>query len=156
MGRIARIPINQVQVSAAQDLFSIKAAKAKGVRIHGFYISQSSDFGDAQEEGMVLALKRFNSAATQGSGGSSATAVPQMTSDTLGFTARINDTTRSSGGSPTVEEPHTWNVRVPYCFFYPPELRPYIAPDELKTLELVSPGADAVTLTGWMAVEEEG
>lgn len=157
MGRIYRIPMNQVAVSLAQDLWSIKAGNLKPVRIHGFLIAQSTDFGDAQEEGWVLLLRKNNSAATQGSGGSTPTSVAQMTADTaVGFTAHINDTTRATGGASLVEEPHVWNNRMPYSWFYPPELRPYIAPGELKTLELASPGADAMTMSGCMYVEEEG
>lgn len=157
MGRLFRIPMNQVVASVSQDLFSVKAAKQKPLRIHGFYIAQSTDFGDSQEEGWVMVLKTFNSAAAQGSGGSAVTPVPQLPSDTAAaFTARINDTTRATGGNGTVEEPHVWNNRVPYVFLYPPELRPYVAGDTLKTLELVSPGADAMTLSGHMFVEEEG
>ncbi len=157
MGRIYRIPMNQVAVSLAQDLWSVKAGANKPVRIHGFSISQSTDFGDSQEEGWVLLLRTFNSAAAQGSGGSTPTSVAQFSSDTaVGFTAHINDTTRASGGNSTIEEPHVWNNRVPYQYFYPPELRPYIRPLEIKTLELASPGADAMTCSGVMYVEEEG
>jgi hypothetical protein len=157
MGRIYRVQFNGVSVTAQQDLFEITAATGKHCRIHAWMVSQSTEVGDAQEEGLSVLLRRGTSGTTSGTGGSAATPVVQNASDTAaGASAEVNNTTRMSGGTITTEEPHSWNVRVPYMMIYTPEFRPQIAPGERKTLELATTPADAITMSGWMVIEEEG
>lgn len=158
MGRIYRVPFNAVAVTAQQDLFEITAAAGKHCVIHEWNVSQATEVGDAQEEGLNLILKRGSSGTTSGSGGTAPTPVVQGTSNTAaGFTAEVNNTTKMSGGTITLEEPHNWNVRItPYRHIYTPETRPEIAPGERKTLELATTPADSITLSGYMIVEEMG
>lgn len=157
MGRIYRVPFKGVAVTAQQDLFEITAATGKSCRIHEWCLTQSTEVADAQEEGLDICLKRGTSATTSGSGGSAPTPVVQSPSDAAaGFTSEVNNTTKMTGGTITVEEPHNWNVRSPYRQVYTPETRPVIAPGERKTLELGTTPADSITMSGYMIVEEEG
>ncbi|NPV05672.1 MAG: hypothetical protein HPY67_13155 [Syntrophaceae bacterium] len=156
MGRIYRVPFNAVAVTAQQDLFEITAASNKPCRIHAWMVTQSSEVGDAQEEGLNLVLKRGNSSTTSGSGGTAPTPVPQNPNDSAaGFSAEVNNTTKMTGGTIVLEEPHNWNVRAPYLMVYTPETRPVILPGERKTLELATTPADSITMSGFMIVEEE-
>lgn len=156
MGRIYRVPFNAVAVTAQQDLFEITAASNKPCRIHAWMVTQSSEVGDAQEEGLNLVIKRGNSSTTSGSGGTAPTPVPQNPNDSAaGFSAEVNNTTKMSGGTITLEEPHCWNVRAPHLMVYTPETRPVILPGERKTLELATTPADSITMSGFMIIEEE-
>src|SRR3990167_685774 len=60
MGRMYSATFDQVAVTAAQDLFEINAPADAAVIVHGFEISQSSEFGDAADEQLILLAASFN------------------------------------------------------------------------------------------------
>lgn len=96
------------------DLFYLKPAADKPIRLRGFRISQSSEVGDAQEENLRITIIHLAATVTVGSGGSAVTPVDvdRRVNATAGFTARMHDTTlaTSSGASTTLEE-MGWNER---------------------------------------------
>ena len=64
MSRIYAVPFENIAVTAAQDFFDIAPADDKICVIHGCWISQSTEVGDAQEE--FLRIKIIRGLATLG------------------------------------------------------------------------------------------
>lgn len=147
-----------VAVTAQQDFFEVKAPAAASVIIHGFTLSQETEFGDAQEEQLRLTTNRGTGAVTSGSGGTTPTATPILrTAPAFGGTVEANNTTKIAAGSGTLTtdlEVHNWNERVPYIFWYTPEARPVVIGGDYWTLELETTPADSVTISGtiWFEV----
>jgi len=159
MGRMYTVVAKAIAVTAAQDFLEILAATGKGTYIHEWTVSQSTETGDAAEEGLLLTCNRGVGAVTSGSGGGSVTAQPIMDADTAyGGTIERNNTTIMAVGSGTLEEleAYIWNVRVPFQKIYTPETRPYISPGNRWTLELETAPADSVTITVTAIIEEHG
>lgn len=156
MGRIYTVNFAGVAVTAQQDLFEITAPATGALVIHAIELSQSTEIGDAQEEGVSILFRRGTSATTSGSGGSTATPVPQHASQgASGFSAETNNTTRMSGGTITTLIASNWNIRqTPMQWLFTPELRPVVAPSARFTVELATTVADSVTMSGTMWVEE--
>lgn len=155
MGRMYAVPIAFTSQTAQVDIFEITAASNKPCLIHSIELQQSTEVGDAQEEQLVLLLKRGTSATTSGSGGSAPTPVPQDPNDAAAaFTAEVHNTTKMTGGTITTERPWSWNVRQEFVRIFTPETRPKILPGERKTLELATTPADAITIGGTIMVEE--
>lgn len=106
------------------DLGSFQPADDIPIRLRGILFSQSSEVGDAQEEGLRITVNRLPATFTVGSGGASITACTPS-SDTTGaawsFTGRANDTTiASTSGTAECHFDSAWNVRnSPYDFFWP-------------------------------------
>jgi len=55
MGRMYAVTFEAVAVTAAQDFFELTPADDKPLLIHGIYLAQSSDVGDANDE-LLLSL----------------------------------------------------------------------------------------------------
>jgi hypothetical protein len=147
----------ETAVTAVQDLFEITAGSGREVVIHGWAISQRTEVGDAQEEGLTLTTNRGVGSTTSGSGGASVTPQP-IDDDGAAVAASVerNNTTRLAAGSGSLEEleVHTWNVRAPYIMIYPPEMRPLIKASARWTLELETAPADSITMSGTVWFEE--
>jgi hypothetical protein len=147
-----------VAVTAQQDFFQIVAPSAASMIIHGWALSQETEFGDAQEEMLRLTTNRGTGAVTTGSGGTTPTATPSIrTSPAFGGTVKANNTTKLAAGSGTLTtdlEVHNWNERVPYLMIYTPEMRPVVLGGDYWTLELETTPADSVTVSGtiWFEV----
>lgn len=95
------------------DLFALKAADDKPIRLRGLILSQSSEVGDAAEENLRITIQRFPATVTDGSGGSAVTPQTLDSADAAaGATARCNDTTvaTTNGTAVTIEE-FAWNER---------------------------------------------
>lgn len=156
MARQYSVSFTSVAATAAQDLFEITAATGKPVRINGWCISQSTEVGDAAEEGLSILVRRGSSATTSGSGGSSATPAIQDSADTAaGATVEVNNTTRMSGGTITTLEALNWNVRAPFLMIYTPEMKPRITPGDRLTIELATAPADSITISGIVWFQED-
>lgn len=157
MGRLYQIPIPFTAQTAQIDFFELTAATGKPCRIHEFFLANSSDVADAQEEMLTLTLKRASGSVTSGSGGSAPTPVPLDPADTAsGLTAEVNNTTKLAVGTGAItdERLYAWNVRIPMQIIFTPETRPLIVPGEKKVLELTTTPADSITLGGYVVVEE--
>jgi len=160
MGRMYSIFFTSVAVTAQQDFFEVTASAGKPVIVHSIEIEQSTEVGDAMEEGLSLQLKRGTSLTTSGTGGAQAlTAPPVCSSDAaFGGTADTNNTTKMAAGTGTITSLRSWNwnVRIPFFKIFTPETRPVIAGGERMTVELVTTPADSITVSGTMIVEELG
>lgn len=157
MPRMYTASFKAIAVTAAQDLFEITAPTADSVRIHGWCLSQSSEVGDAAEEGLSITTNRGVGATTSGSGGASVT--PQPIDDGhpgSGCTVERNNTTIMAAGSGSLEEleAYNWNIRVPFMQWYPPECRPKIVAGARWTLELETAPADSITISGVVWFQE--
>ncbi|MFB4312942.1 hypothetical protein [Actinomadura sp. 21ATH] len=146
---------NEVSVSAEQDLFELVAPSDAVVVVHQIVLSQRSDVGDAQEEGLNILLRR--GATTSGSGGSSATpASLQAGSSLAGSTVEVNNTTKAQDGTIATLHAEAWNVRSPFIWLPPPELRIYLSPGQRLTVELDTVPNDAIVANGVIYFEELG
>lgn len=155
MGRMYSVTFNGVAVTAQQDFFEIVAAAGKPCIVHSIEIEQSTEVGDAAEEGLSLLWK--DGQTVSGSGGSSPTPAPQTLGDTAAsFTAETNNTTKANTGTIVTKRAWNWNVRVPFLKIFTPETRPVIAGGARATLELATTPADSITVSGTMMVEEIG
>jgi hypothetical protein len=162
LGRAYAFTFTNVAISAVQDLFYIKAAADKICVLEGVYLSNvggTADAGDAQEELLRLEFIRLPTTNTAGSGGSASatgTLNPLMVNDTTAsFTGRTNDTTTATtSGTARTLHSDGWNVRVPYVWMPPPELRLMTANTDAIVVRLNTAPADAVSCNGTLYVRE--
>lgn len=149
-----------VAITAAQDLFEVRAPTAGIFIVHGFSLYQTTDLADAAEEILRLTTNRGNGSVTSGSGGSSATAhVKQRGAQALasGGAVEVNNTTVLAAGSGTLLndiEHFGWNIRIPMMHWWTPESRPIILPTDYWTLELEAAPADSITASGTIYLEQ--
>lgn len=156
MGRFYTVQFTGVAVTAQQDLFEITATSTRPLFIHALSLSQSTEVGDAQEEGLSILLRR-GVGSTSGSGGTAPTPAPLETNQgASGFTAEVNNTTKMSVGTITTLAPMNWNVRMPFDWIPTPEIRPLVGVSERFTVELATTPADSITMSGCLWVEEVG
>lgn len=159
MGRMYTAVAKAVAVTAAQDIFEIAGPTDAITIVHAWYLSQTTETGDAAEEMLQITTNRGVGAVTSGSGGSTVTPQPIADGDpAYGGTVERNNTTIMAAGSGTIEELEAcaWNVRVPFAQIYTPETRPIISPGNRWTLELESTPADSITITATVVFEEIG
>ncbi len=157
MGRMFSARFEAVEVSAAQDIFSLGSPTSGLGTLYSIVIGQTSDVGDSAEEILVVRLVTGNT--TVGSGGSAPTAIPRQLGDTPTVTVRANDTTEVSAGTQAIKHSDTFNIRVGWQYIPTPEER--IDWNELiagtKTflaLQLITVPADAITMSGTITFEE--
>lgn len=156
MGRFYSVIFSGVSVSAAQDLVEAVAATGKPFILHEIVVGQTSDYGDAQAEGLRIDIKRATGSYTSGSGGSTATPAKHLTNDaSAGPTPEINNTTQASAGSGALTTIRTdaFNVQSGYQYLPPPEQRILFLAAEACVISITAP-ADALTMSGTMVFEE--
>lgn len=156
MGRMYYAPINVAAHTAQIDYFELLAASGKPVLVHGFELGQATEVGDAQEEQLVLVLKRITGAPTSGSGGGTPTFIATTPNDTAaGATLETGNTTKLTGGTSTELARFVWNVRGERLFLPPPEGRIVIDAGTRLVLEEATTPADSITgPVGWILIEE--
>ena len=155
MSGIYTVQFNNVAVTAQQDLFDILAHSSKQCVLLGFGISQSSDFGDAQEELLQIAVQ--SGATTIGSGGTAPTPTANDGSaSAAGFTARVNDTTKASAGTIVTHYPYSWNVRVGMDVILPEQMQIIFGAGRRLCVVLNSTPADSITMSGYAVIQEIG
>lgn len=160
MGKLYTVTFTAVAITAQQDLFEITAASSRVLLIHGVELSQSTEVGDAAEEGLAIVMKRGTSLTTSGSGGSSATPAPlEVNQGAAGSTAEVNNTTKLAVGTGAITTliATNWNIRAtPMAWMFTPELRPVVSPSERFAVELATTPADSITTSGTLWFEEIG
>ncbi len=155
MSGVYTVQFNGVGATAQQDFFELVAASTKPLVILGFTISQSSDVGDAAEEGLSVLFKSGQT--TSGTGGSAATPVATDSSGSAAsFTAEVNNTTKASTGTIVTHAAWNWNVRVPLEVIFTPEQQLIMAAGRRCTMELATTPADSLTVSGTIWVQEIG
>lgn len=164
MSRIYPVPFNGTITTSGTntDIWSFAPAANKPIKLRGFTLGQTTEFGDAAEEIVRVTVLRLPATFTVGSGGNSVTAVASIGSsvDTVwGMTARTNDTTvaTSSGTTQTLDD-MSWNLRnTPYERWYPDA---QFSPGAFNAQGLIvrceSTVTDDITFSGVAFVEEEG
>lgn len=149
------VQFNGVTVSAQQDLIEVTAASTKPLVLVSASVSQASDAGDASEELLSILIKSGQT--TTGSGGSSYTPVPtDPTYAAAGFTAKVNNTTKASGGTIVTHYASTWNVRVEQDKVLPDPMTIMLSAGRRLTIELASTPADPLTCNGYAVFQEIG
>ncbi len=156
MSGIYTVQFNGVAATAQQDIFAIVAHATKQTVLLAWGISQSSEVGDTQEEGLSVLVK--SGATVVGSGGTAPTPVSNdpVNSATVGFTARANDTTKASAGTIVTHYAYNWNVRVPLDQIYTDQMQLIFGAGRRLTVELATTPADSITLSGYIVLQEIG
>lgn len=155
MSGIYTVTFAGVVVSAQQDFFEVVAHASKQCVLLGFGISQSSEVGDAAEEGLSVLVK--SGSTTAGSGGSVATPNPlDGSGPASGFTASANNTTKASLGTILTHYAHNWNIRAPLDVILPEQMQLIFGAGRRVTIELATTPADAVTVSGYAVIQEIG
>jgi hypothetical protein len=161
MGRIYTVSYQGTYSNSGgdTDLLEVLPADDKPVKLRGFLISQTSEVGDAAEEGVRISILRLPATVTSGSGGSAVTPAPMDSADAAaGAACECNNTTvaTTSGSAVTLAE-IGWNERLsPFDFWFPDDR---FAPKAKQGEGLVIRGqttvADDMTIcfTAW--IEEE-
>ena len=135
MGRVYSMVISAVAATTQVDLFELVAPSTKILELLELHLSQTTEVGDAQEEGLQILIKSGQT--TSGSGGSSATPIPRQLGDTAsGATAETMNTTKASAGTIVTHESHGWNIRAPFMRIWLPETTIIIPPSARLTIEL--------------------
>lgn len=155
MGMLYSAVFSGVAVTAQQDLFELAAPADCIVVVHQIILTQSTEVGDAQEEGLSILLKR--GATTTGSGGSTVTPAPtEFGFAAAGSTAKANNTTKATTGTIVTLHAENWNVRSDKLILPTPELRLVLSPSQRLTVELATTPADSITMSGTLYFEEIG
>lgn len=151
-GRFFRVPYTGTITAAGtdSDLIALTPADDKPIELVGWFISQSSEIGDAQEENLRITLRHMTATVTV-TGGTPVTPVanrPGAGQDTAaGFTATANSSTvATTSGTSVIMEELAWNERnTPWERWIPEELRPRALQGEYIIIRMESTLADDMT-----------
>lgn len=154
-GRVYRVPFPLVAVTAQQDFLTIVSASTKVTELLELHASQTTEVGDAMEEGLNLAIKQ--GATSNGSGGGTVTPVPAHLGDAaFAGSARRNDTTPASGGTIVTHQEDNWNIRMPMNIIFTPETTIWIPPSARLVWGLLTTPADSISVSGYALIREYG
>ncbi len=150
MGRMYSVSFTEIAVTAQQDLFQIEANTVPAV-IHAVYLSQSSDFGASNQEGLSILIRRVTDDLTN------VTAEAQLDlGDAVALAdLNVNDTTELTTGAATIHS-EAWNIVQSYIYLPPPELRIVIQVGDVVVVNLNTTPNDELTMSGTLYFEEMG
>ena len=148
MGRMYSVSFEDQTLSVAIDAFQIEANTVPAI-IHAVYISQSSDYGDAASEGVLIRIRRATDALTD-----AATERPLDGGDSAALADLATHATALATGAFTMHA-EVWNVQMPFVWLPPPEMRIVVQVGNLVTVNMAAP-TDALTYSGTMYFEEVG
>jgi hypothetical protein len=160
MARTYRVPFTGTLTAAGTDVDLVNLAPAddRPIRLKGWILGQSSEVGDAMEEGVRLTVRHMTATVTNGTGGAAVTPVKtDPTPDAAaGFTARCNDTTvATTSGTSTIVEELAWNIRSsPWDRIIDEPDRPVARQGEALIVRLETTLADDLTAALTFLVEE--
>ena len=136
-----------IAVAAAQDLLSLQPATNRPIELISARVTQTSDDPLAEPEQLRVELRRGHTTAP--SGGAAVTPVPLDSNQaSSGATARRNDTTLASAGSPVVCEDLSFNIATGLWELYPEEARWRVQASVWLNLRLRGAPADSLTMSG--------
>lgn len=141
-----------------QDLIEITPADDKPIKLRGFTLAQTSEVGDAAEEGLRVSVIRLPATVTSGSGGSAGTAQKTDSADAAcGATIEVNNTTvATTSGTAEILTELAWNIRnSPFDFWYPPGFEPRCKGAESLVVRLQTTPADDLSGAFTFFIEEE-
>lgn len=163
MGRIYRVPFVATTVTNAggnADLWEITPTDDKPIHIVGIRLGQTSEVGDAAEEGLDITIEHLAATVTSGNG-SAVTPVPVdpgISDLAAGFAAEIfGATVATTTGTKTIMEPMAWNLRnSPFEVWFPDDrFRPTARQASALVVRMNSTVADDITFEGCLWVEED-
>ncbi len=138
------------------DLLEVTPADDKPVRLRRFLIGQTSEVGDAMEEGVRISVMVLPATFTSGSGGSAITGRPPDAADAAaGFACEMNNTTiATTSGTAITHAELAWNERVSPCeYVWPePDERPVVRQGDGLIIRMQTTLADDIsgTVTVWL------
>lgn len=149
------INIENVASPAAEfDAFEYTCPADAVARIHRVMIGQTSDYGDAAAEGLMMRI--ITGYATSGSGGAAATPRPlQLGFAAAGGAAETMNTTVASTGTPITKHAEAFNIQIGLDYRPTPEERVVVSPSERVVVRISAP-TDAVSVVGILVIEEIG
>lgn len=155
MSGIYTVQFNGVAATAQQDFFELVAHASKQCVLLSWGLSQSTEVGDTQEEGLSLLVK--SGSTVSGSGGTAPTPTNNDGAGAAsGFTAEANNTTKANTGTILTHYAYNWNVRMPFDQIYTEQMQIIFGASRRLTIELATTPADSITLSGYAVVQEIG
>jgi hypothetical protein len=153
MGRVYTAVDEGQSISAGMDIIALLPVTGHDIIIRSVKVTQSSDYGDAQAEGIRLSQVRGNT--TVGSGGTTLTPAPLVPGQAaFGGTCRVRDTTTASAGTAVNIDGEAMNVQVGYKDLPVPEEIAQIAAGTWWCLRLLASPVDALVLSTTVKFEE--
>ncbi len=148
-----------VAVTTAVDHFEIINAADQALVLESIDITQETEAGDAASEQLRWTIKRGTGTYTSGSGGSTATPVPQGFGDVAsGVTCETNNTSRAAAGTGALAI--LWqqceNVHNGFHWVAPQGREPEFSPSHAIVVGLESTPADSITFSGTIVFCEVG
>ncbi len=139
--RVYTVSFEDVAITVASDLFQIEAVTIDAILL-AMYISQSSDVGDAEAEGLLIRFRRVTDVLTN------VTAEGKTDSRDAAALAdlNVNDTTPLVTGAQTLH-PEVWHINQNFIWLPPPELQINVPVDDVVTVNMAAP-ADSLTVSG--------
>ena len=156
MSGLYTVQFTGVAVTAQQDFFELVAHSSKQCRLLGFGLYQSTEVGDAQEEGLSILVKSGQTTSGTPSTAATPALLDPVLGATAGFTCEINNTTKASAGTILTHYAYCWNVRMPLEIVYPSQWAIVFGAGRRMTIELATTPADSITINGYAVVEEIG
>ena len=150
-GRTYFAVMDRIAVSAAQDLFEIQTSATSGIDILSCVVSQSSDYGDAQAEGLPILIIRGHT--TTGNGTTITPAQANPNGGAFGGTVKRNSTTAATGGSPVTVHADAFNVQAGWMYTPVPKAIISVAPSSRVVVNLPVAPADAITVSATLVFE---
>lgn len=140
------------------DLFEILPADDKPCRLVGLVLGQSTEIGDAQEEGIRVDIIRLPATVTSGSGGSAPTPATLDSADAAaGFAAEAKNTTvATTSGTAVTLDRCPWNLRGSPLerWWLDERVRPIVKQGEALVIRWQTTVTDTVTVDATAYIEE--
>lgn len=156
--RVYTVCFTATASAAAIDWFELTAPSSCGLALFSLDISQSTDYKDAEEEGVRWFLKRAGSTYTSGSGGNTAVArTPVRSGDAAAtFSAETVNTTQLVVNTGTLVTVHqsVFNIRTGLLQLWTPETAPSCKASEALVIGMGAAPTDSVTWEGTAYVAE--
>jgi len=143
--------------TGAIDYFELVAGSTVGLVLLSLDISQTTEFGDAQDEMVEWFVKRASGSYTSGSGGATPTGRPMRAGDSAATcTCEARNTTQLLVGSGTLVTVHNsaFNIRAGIDKIWTPETAPSCGISQALVVGMVSAPADSVSWCGTAIVGE--
>ena len=158
MGRVYTVSFAATAATVAVDFFEINPADDKPCVIHSVEIGQTSDYGDAQAEGLEIKILRGGTGITSGSGGAAATPIGASPSyQAAGAACEVMNTTAATFTAGVTWYDTAFNVQSGWVYAPAPEDRPEVnQANGGLVVRLGGAPADSVTWTGTLVFEELG
>lgn len=156
MGNMFSAVFSNVAATVQQDLFEVLSPTNSLAIIHRVLITQTTEVGDVQEEGLSIQFRRGDT--VSGSGGTTPTArcldVPALSLGSGGAVEANNTTKANTSG--VVVHSEAWNVRGALDYRPTPEERIWFDKATRLCVELATTPADSITMSGTIIFETMG